>query len=197
MLTSADVSAPVLRRRQAAGANFAACQKAPTVQRVILKSTSEIYGSHPHDPVVFTEDSSSRRPPGEGFARDSIDIEGYARGLGRRLLEMEFKPTDEAVLKSIKEATHPKQLVKIREQLEPKPAKTGDKPVVAEAKTGDLVIFKVGRVFSHGAIVVAWPQIIHSHLKSRMVTLGNAERDADLVGRPARCFSYWGASDGR
>jgi UDP-glucose 4-epimerase len=63
---------------------FAACQKAPTVQRVILKSTSEIYGSHPQDPVVFTEDSSSRRPPGEGFARDSIDIEGYARGLGRR-----------------------------------------------------------------------------------------------------------------
>jgi UDP-glucose 4-epimerase len=63
---------------------FAACQKAPAVQRVILKSTSEIYGSHPHDPVEFTEDSSSRRPPGEGFARDSIDIEGYARGLGRR-----------------------------------------------------------------------------------------------------------------
>ncbi len=63
---------------------FAACQKAPTVRRVILKSTSEVYGSHPHDPVVHTEDSSSRRPPGEGFARDSIDIEGYARGLGRR-----------------------------------------------------------------------------------------------------------------
>jgi UDP-glucose 4-epimerase len=63
---------------------FAACQKAPTVRRVIVKSTSEIYGSHPHDPVKFTETSSARRPPGEGFARDSIDIEGYARGLGRR-----------------------------------------------------------------------------------------------------------------
>jgi UDP-glucose 4-epimerase len=63
---------------------FAACQKAPSVRRVILKSTSEVYGSHPHDPVVFTEDSSSRRPPGEGFARDSIDIEGYVRGLARR-----------------------------------------------------------------------------------------------------------------
>src|SRR3954466_8444547 len=63
---------------------FAACQKAPSVRRVILKSTSEVYGSHPHDPVAFTEDSSSRRPPAEGFARDSIDIEGYARGLGRR-----------------------------------------------------------------------------------------------------------------
>lgn len=63
---------------------FAACQKAPLVRRVVLKSTSEVYGSHPHDPVVFTEDGSSRRPPRDGFARDSVDIEGYARGLGRR-----------------------------------------------------------------------------------------------------------------
>ncbi len=63
---------------------FAACQKAPSVQRVILKSTSEVYGSSPRDPVMFTEDGSSRRPPGEGFAKDSIDIEGYARGLARR-----------------------------------------------------------------------------------------------------------------
>lgn len=63
---------------------FAACQKAPTVRRVVLKSTSEVYGSSARDPVLFTESSSRRRPPGEGFARDSIDIEGYARGLGRR-----------------------------------------------------------------------------------------------------------------
>jgi UDP-glucose 4-epimerase len=63
---------------------FAACQKSPTVRRVVLKSTSEVYGSSAHDPVMFTEDGSSRRPPGEGFARDSIDIEGYARGLARR-----------------------------------------------------------------------------------------------------------------
>lgn len=63
---------------------FAACQKAPSVRRVVLKSTSEVYGSSPRDPVVFTEDSTSRRPLGEGFPRDSIDIEGYARGLARR-----------------------------------------------------------------------------------------------------------------
>jgi UDP-glucose 4-epimerase len=63
---------------------FAACQKAPSVRRVVLKSTSEVYGSSPHDPVLFTEDSSARRPPAEGFARDSSDIEGYARGLARR-----------------------------------------------------------------------------------------------------------------
>ncbi len=63
---------------------FAACQKAPSVRRVILKSSSEVYGSHPHDPVMHTEDSSSRRPPGDGFGRDSMDIEAYARGLARR-----------------------------------------------------------------------------------------------------------------
>src|SRR6201996_3043613 len=62
---------------------FAACQKAPAVRRVVLKSTSEVYGSSARDPVLFTESSSRRRPPGEGFARDRIDIEGYARGLGR------------------------------------------------------------------------------------------------------------------
>ncbi|MEZ0362801.1 SDR family oxidoreductase [Mycobacterium sp. pUA109] len=63
---------------------FGACQKAPSVRRVILKSTSEVYGSSSRDPVAFTEDSTSHRPPSEGFPRDSIDIEGYARGLGRR-----------------------------------------------------------------------------------------------------------------
>jgi UDP-glucose 4-epimerase len=63
---------------------FAACQKAPSVRRVVLKSTSEVYGSSAHDPVMFTENSSSRRPFREGFAKDSLDIEGYLRGLGRR-----------------------------------------------------------------------------------------------------------------
>ena len=63
---------------------FAACQKAPAVHRVVLKSTSEVYGSSSRDPVLFTEDSTSYRPLGAGFPRDSLDIEGYARGLGRR-----------------------------------------------------------------------------------------------------------------
>jgi UDP-glucose 4-epimerase len=54
------------------------------VRRVVLKSTSEVYGSSAHDPVMFTEDSTSRRPFRDGFAKDSLDIEAYARGLGRR-----------------------------------------------------------------------------------------------------------------
>ena len=32
---------------------------------LVIASTSEVYGSHPHDPVLFTEASGARRPPGE------------------------------------------------------------------------------------------------------------------------------------
>src|SRR5260370_8886906 len=60
---------------------FAACQKAPSVRRVVLKSTSEGYVSSPPDPVIFTADTTSRRPIRSGFAKDSLDIEGYPRGL--------------------------------------------------------------------------------------------------------------------
>lgn len=63
---------------------FAACQNAPSVRRVVLKSTSEVYGSSSRDPVMFTEDNASYRPLRAGFAKDSLDIEGYARGLARR-----------------------------------------------------------------------------------------------------------------
>ena len=51
---------------------LAACQKSTTVDRLVVKSTTTVYGSSPRDPVLFTEAGLSRRPPGEGFARDSI-----------------------------------------------------------------------------------------------------------------------------
>ncbi len=46
---------------------FAACQKAKSVRRVIVKSTSEVYGSSAYDPVLFTEVSGARRPPRRGL----------------------------------------------------------------------------------------------------------------------------------
>lgn len=63
---------------------LAACQKSPTVKRFILKSSSSIYGSSAKDPALFTEEMSARKPPKGGYARDCLDVEGYARGLGRR-----------------------------------------------------------------------------------------------------------------
>lgn len=34
---------------------------------------------------------------------------------------------------------------------------------------GDIIMFKVGRCYSHGAIVSEWPNIIHAYLPSAMV----------------------------
>jgi len=31
---------------------------------------------------------------------------------------------------------------------------------------GDVVLWKFGRCFSHGAIVIEWPQVIHAHMGS-------------------------------
>ena len=60
-------------------------EKAPSVRRVMLKSTSEVYGLEPRSIArvdVHRGRQAAERPLARGFARDSIDIEGYARGAG-------------------------------------------------------------------------------------------------------------------
>jgi UDP-glucose 4-epimerase len=63
---------------------LAACQKSPTVRKLVLKSTTAVYGSSPKDPALFTEDVEPRRLPRSGYAKDSVEVEGYVRGFGRR-----------------------------------------------------------------------------------------------------------------
>src|SRR5438552_995276 len=63
---------------------LAACQKAPLVRRVVMKSTTAVYGAGPLDPAVFTEDMGLRSGPASGYARDSIEVEEAARDFGRR-----------------------------------------------------------------------------------------------------------------
>ena len=42
---------------------FAACQRAPGVQRLVVKSSAHVYGSSPNDPAMFTEDMAPKRMP--------------------------------------------------------------------------------------------------------------------------------------
>ncbi|SDI92975.1 UDP-glucose 4-epimerase [Frankineae bacterium MT45] len=63
---------------------LAACQKSETVRRLVVKSTTSVYGSSPHDPAVFTEDLPARRLPSAGYSKDAVEVEGYVRGFGRR-----------------------------------------------------------------------------------------------------------------
>jgi UDP-glucose 4-epimerase len=63
---------------------LAACQKSETVQRLVVKSTTTVYGASPRDPAMFTEDMDARRLPGSGYAKDVREVEGYVRGFARR-----------------------------------------------------------------------------------------------------------------
>jgi UDP-glucose 4-epimerase len=63
---------------------LAACQKAPTVRRMVLKSTTAVYGSSPRDPALFDETMTPKDLPSGGYAKDAVEIEGYLRGFARR-----------------------------------------------------------------------------------------------------------------
>lgn len=63
---------------------LAACQKAPSVQHLVVKSTTTVYGASSRDPAMFTEDMQPRRAPRSGYAKDVAEIEGYVRGFARR-----------------------------------------------------------------------------------------------------------------
>jgi cell wall-associated NlpC family hydrolase len=75
------------------------------------------------------------------------------------------------------------------------------KEIQGPPQPGDIALWKFGRCFSHGAIVIAWPQVIHAYVGSS-VRLENAETAQWLkfVGegvergkpRPVRFFSIWG-----
>jgi len=63
---------------------LAACQKAPSMRKLVVKSTTAVYGSSSRDPALFTEDVEPRSLPKSGYAKDAVEVEGYVRGFGRR-----------------------------------------------------------------------------------------------------------------
>jgi NlpC/P60 family putative phage cell wall peptidase len=66
---------------------------------------------------------------------------------------------------------------------------------IEAVQPADVVLFRFGRAFSHGAIVTEHPQVVHSVFKDGAVVLGDLDRDVDLVGRPMKGFSFWGGAD--
>ena len=63
---------------------LAACQQAPDLRKIVIRSSTAAYGASFRDPAVFTEDTQPQETPRGGFARDVLDIEGYLRGFRRR-----------------------------------------------------------------------------------------------------------------
>jgi UDP-glucose 4-epimerase len=63
---------------------LAACQKAPGLRNLVVKSTTTVYGASSRDPAMFTEDIEPRRLPRSGYAKDAAEVESYVRGFARR-----------------------------------------------------------------------------------------------------------------
>jgi len=63
---------------------LAACQKAPGLRHLVVKSSTAVYGSSSRDPAMFTEAMEPKRHPKSGFAKDAAEVEGYVRGFARR-----------------------------------------------------------------------------------------------------------------
>jgi UDP-glucose 4-epimerase len=68
---------------------LAACQKSSGLRRLVVRSSTAVYGSSPRDPAMFTEDMAPKRMPTSGFAKDVAEVEGYVRGFARRRPDVE------------------------------------------------------------------------------------------------------------
>jgi len=60
-----------------------------------------------------------------------------------------------------------------------------------QVQPGDVVLFRFGRAFSHGAIVTTWPQIVHASRPDGAVILGDLDGDVGLKARERMYFSFW------
>lgn len=63
---------------------LAACQKANSLEKLVVKSSTAVYGSDYTDPALIPEDATPRLPATGGFGKDVTEVESYARDFGRR-----------------------------------------------------------------------------------------------------------------
>jgi len=56
---------------------------------------------------------------------------------------------------------------------------------------GDIVVYRNGRSFSHGGIVVAWPLIIHAHTQLGVVYAEGDQGELVKNGRDRRFYSFF------
>ncbi len=69
---------------------FAAAQHSPHVRRVVLKSSTAVYGSQHDDPGLFSEDDVPAQLPADGWSRDAVEVERYAESLAQRRPDVEL-----------------------------------------------------------------------------------------------------------
>ncbi len=63
---------------------LAAAQRADRVKKVVMKSSTAVYGSGPAEPSLILEGHAARQVDLSGYGKDCAEAETYARDFGRR-----------------------------------------------------------------------------------------------------------------
>ena len=69
---------------------LAATQRASHISKVIMKSSTAVYGSGPGEPSLLPEDHASRQVDLVGYGKDCAEAEQYARDFGRRRRDVDL-----------------------------------------------------------------------------------------------------------
>ncbi|MHB1801894.1 MAG: NAD-dependent epimerase/dehydratase family protein, partial [Actinomycetes bacterium] len=68
---------------------LAACQASERVRRVVVKSSTSVYGADPRNPTLLDEEAELRGARAGGHVKDSVEVEDAVRGFGRRRPDVE------------------------------------------------------------------------------------------------------------
>jgi UDP-glucose 4-epimerase len=63
---------------------LAACERAPTLERIVVRGSAAIYGCEGAAPSFFTEEMARRMPLRTRFQRDASELEAYFDNFARR-----------------------------------------------------------------------------------------------------------------
>jgi UDP-glucose 4-epimerase len=69
---------------------LAALQRAERIKKVIVKSSTAVYGSGPGEPSIIPEGHASQQVELAGYGKDCAEAETYARDFGRRRPEVDL-----------------------------------------------------------------------------------------------------------
>lgn len=67
---------------------LAACERSPTIKRVVIRGSAAIYGCEPAGPSFFSEEMARTFPLRTRFQRDIGELEGYFENFARRHPEL-------------------------------------------------------------------------------------------------------------
>ena len=69
---------------------LAAAQRAGRIKKVVMKSSTAVYGSGPSEPSILPEGHALRQVDLHGYGKDCAEAEQYARDFGRRRRDVEL-----------------------------------------------------------------------------------------------------------